>query len=55
MLLKSFINSTYILGTATVLIFVLRKKGGKTKKRMKEKEIEEGDCRPPTRKVFFKI
>ena len=55
MLLKSFINSTYILGTATLLIFVLRKKGGKTKKRMTEEEIEEGDCRPPTRKVFFKI
>ena len=31
----------------------LRKKGSKTKKRMKEEEIEKGDCGPPTRKVFF--
>ena len=30
------------------LIFVLRKEGRKTKKRMKEEEMEEGDCRPPT-------
>ena len=36
-------------------IFVLRKKGSKTKKRMKEEEIEKGDCVPPTRKVFFEI
>ena len=36
-------------------IFVLRKKGSKTKKRMKEEEIEKGDCGPPTRKVFFEI
>ena len=35
------------------LIFVLRKKGSKTKERMKEEEIEKGDCGPPTRKVFF--
>ena len=36
-------------------IFVLRKKGGETKKRirMKEKVIEKGDCGPPTRKVSF--
>ena len=34
-------------------IFVLRKKGSKTKRRMKEEEIEKGDCGPPTRKVFF--
>ena len=34
-------------------IFVLRKKGSKTKERMKEEEIEKGDCGPPTRKVFF--
>ena len=33
--------------------FGLRKKGSKTKKRMKEEEIEKGDWRPPTRKVFF--
>ena len=33
--------------------FVLRKKGSKTKKRMKEEEIEKGDCGPPTPKVFF--
>ena len=35
------------------LIFVLRKKGSKTKERMKEEEIEKGDCGPSTRKVFF--
>ena len=39
--------------TAFGFIFVLRKKGSKTKKRMKEEEIEKGDCGPPTRKVFF--
>ena len=37
----------------SVLHFVLRKKGSKTKERMKEEEIEKGDCGPPTRKVFF--
>ena len=26
------------------IIFVLRKKGSKTKERMKEEEIEKGDC-----------
>ena len=36
-----------------VTVFVLRKKGSKTKERMKEEEIEKGDCGPPTRKVFF--
>ena len=36
-----------------VLIFVLRRKGSKTKKIMKEEEIEKGDYRPPTPKVFF--
>ena len=36
-----------------LFIFVLRKKGSKTKERMKEEEIEKGDCGPPTRKVFF--
>ena len=35
------------------LIFVLRKKGSETKERMKEEETEKGNCRPPTRKVFF--
>ena len=34
-------------------IFVLRKKENKAKDRMKEEEIEKGDCRRPTRKVFF--
>ena len=34
-------------------IFVLRKKGSKAKEKMKEEEIEKGDCGPPTRKVFF--
>ena len=33
------------------LFVVLRKKGSKTKKRMKEEEIEKGDCGPSTRKV----
>ena len=37
------------------LIFVLRKKGRKTKERMKEEDIEKGDYGPPTRKVFFEI
>ena len=36
-------------------IIVLRKKGSKTKKRMKEEEIEKGDCRPQTWNVFFEI
>ena len=35
------------------LFFVLRKTKNKTKKRMKEGEIEKGDCGPPTRKDFF--
>ena len=30
--------------------FVLRKKGSKMRKRMKEEEIEKGDCGPPNRK-----
>ena len=38
-----------------MFIFVLRKKGSKTKERMKEEEIEKGDCGPPTRKVFFLV
>ena len=32
-------------------IFVLRKKGSETKNRIKEEEIEKGDCGPPTRKI----
>ena len=36
-------------------ILVLRKKGGKTKKRMKEEELDTGDRGPPTRYVFFEI
>ena len=35
------------------MIFDLRKKGSKTTKRMKEEEIEKGDCGLPTRKVNF--
>ena len=34
-----------------IYFFVLRKKGSKTKERMKEEEIEKGACGPPTRKV----
>ena len=30
------------------LAIYLRKKGSKTKKKMKEEEIEKGDCGPPT-------
>ena len=37
------------------LHFRYRKKGSGTKKRMKEGEIEKGDCGPPTRKVFFEF
>ena len=44
-------NSKWL--TMNTRIFVLRKKGSKTKERMKEGEIEKGDCGPPTRKVFF--
>ena len=36
-----------------LFIFVLRKKGSKTKERMKEEETEKGDCGSPTRKIFF--
>ena len=32
--------------------FVLRKKGSKTKTRMKEEDIEKGDCGPPTETVL---
>ena len=32
---------------------VLRKKGSKTKKRMKEEEIEKGDCGPPAWSLLF--
>ena len=36
-------------------IFVLRKKGSKTKERMKEEEIEKGDCGPIIRKFSFQV
>ena len=39
----------------TLTVFVLRKKGSKTKERMKEGEIEKGDCGPPTRKVLLSL
>ena len=42
-----------IQNKSIVLILVLRKKGSKMKKRMKEEEIEKGDCQPTTRKVIF--
>ena len=47
------IATTVLLCAEERFIFVLRKKGSKTKERMKEEEIEKGDCGPPTRKVFF--
>ena len=34
-------------------IYVLRKKGSKTKKRMKEAEIEKGDCGKVEKFSFF--
>ena len=37
------------------LAFVLRKKGSKTKKRLKEEEMEKGDCRPPPEKSFLRL
>ena len=33
--------------------FILRKKGSKTKEKMKEEEKEKGDDGPPTQKSFF--
>ena len=39
-----FIFSVICLAFWEVFIFVLRKTGSKTKKRMKEEEIEKGDC-----------
>ena len=36
-------------------IFVLRKKGSKMKKRMKEEVVEKGDCGPPTRSLFLRF
>ena len=33
--------------------FCFEKKGNKTKKRVKEEEMEKGDCVPPTGKYFF--
>ena len=35
------------------MVFVLRKKGSKTKMRMKGEEIEKGDYGPQTRKFVF--
>ena len=35
--------------------FVLRKKGSKTKERMKEEEIEKGNCGRQPEKSFFEI
>ena len=40
-------------GAKSKLIFVLRKNGSKMKNRMKEEEIEKGDCGLPTLKYFF--
>ena len=39
----------------SVVFFVLRKKEGKTEKRMKEEEIENGDYGLPTRKVSLRF
>ena len=50
---KKLLNTIINLLRRSHLIFVLRKKGSKTKKRMKEEEIERGDCGPPTCKSFF--
>ena len=39
-----------------LLIYVLRKKGSKTKERMKEEEIEKGDCsRLPWKSLFMRF
>ena len=51
-------NATGRVNLSVIIIFlflfiVLRKKGSKTKERMKEEEIEKGDCGPPTRSLFF--
>ena len=47
-------NDRLLFGwTCRIVIFVLRKKGSKTKKRIKKEKIEKGDCGPPTRKDFF--
>ena len=35
--------------------FVLRKNGSTTKKTMKHEETEQGDCGPPTQKVFLRF
>ena len=42
---------------SNTLIFVLREKGGKTKKRMKEEEIEKGDCgqRQPEKSLIWRL
>ena len=49
------LSAIYVAVAIECTCFVLRKKGSKTKKRMKEEEIEKGNCGPPTRKVFFEI
>ena len=46
-------DTTFVRKVNKIKVLFLRKKGSKTKKRMKEEEIEKGDCRPPTREVFF--
>ena len=46
------------ISTVNVLNFCLRKKGSKTKRRMREEEIEKGDCGAPNPKsllFFFEI
>ena len=45
-------GSIFTRGSQEVFSFVLRKKWSKTKKRMKEEEIEKGNCGPPTRAVI---
>ena len=50
---KRILYGTIFWGSVNRKIhFCIEKKGSKTKERMKEEEIEKGDCGPPTRKVF---
>ena len=52
---KSHFRWTWIMNKPKAFsIFVLRKKGSKTKKRTEEEDIEKGNCGPPTQKVFLK-
>ena len=44
--LLRFCRTSTKLQAVPNIIFVLRKKGSKTKERMKEEEIEKGDCGP---------